>query len=499
MKGYICIHGHFYQPLRENPWLETIEPQASAYPFHDWNERVAEECYARNAASPILGENGGVKEVVNNYSKISFNFGPTLLAWLKTARFDVYRAILQADRESQRRHGGHGSALAQAYGHAILPLADHRDKVTQVRWGIRDFESHFERQPEGMWLPETAVDTETLEVLAAEGVRFTVLAPRQAKAERPLGAGDWQDVSAEGIDPRRPYAVRLPSGRSIAVFFYDGALSQAVAFERLLDNGEAFKDRLLEAFADDGDDPQLVHIATDGETYGHHHRFGDMALAYALRRIESENGIRITNYGEFLATHPPTHEVEIAEGTSWSCAHGVERWRSACGCGTGAHPGWTQAWRTPLRGALDWLNRETGGRYEDRARGFLRDPWAARDAYIGVILDRSPATWRRFLDEQAVGDLNEDDRLAVLRLLELERHALLMYASDGWFFDDPSGIETVQVLRHAARVVELAGEAFSADLEPGFLTRLEAAKSNLPNYGDARRIYERFVRPMALA
>lgn len=498
MKGYICIHGHFYQPLRENPWLETIEPEASAYPFHDWNERVAEECYARNAASPILGADGRVEEIVNNYAKISFNFGPTLLSWLKRHRFDVYRAILQADRESQKRYAGHGSALAQAYGHAILPLADPRDKATQVRWGVEDFVRHFGRRPEGFWLPETAVDIDALEILAAEGLRFTVLAPHQAKAARPLAAGDWQEVNGNGIETRRPYVVRLPSGRSIAVFFYDGALSQAVAFERLLENGEAFRQRLLGAFTQDENVPQLVHIATDGETYGHHHRFGDMALAYALRRIESENGVRITNYGAFLEAYPPTHEAEINEGTSWSCAHGIERWRSGCGCATGAHPEWTQSWRGPLRAALDWLRTQAAARYEERARAMLRDPWAARDAYIRVIADRSPSAWRRFLAEHAVRDLLETERLSALKLLELERHALLMYASDGWFFDDPSGIETIQILRHAARVVDLANELFALDLEPGFLTRLEAAKSNLPDHGDGRRIYERSVRPVAL-
>lgn len=497
MKGYICIHGHFYQPLRENPWIETIEPEASAHPFHDWNERIAEECYARNAASPILAADGRILETVNNYAKISFNFGPTLLAWLKRHRVDVYRAVLQADRESCKRHAGHGSALAQAYGHAILPLADRRDKITQVRWGIEDFVRHFGRRPEGFWLPETAVDVETLDVLAGEGLRFTVLAPHQAQAVRPLGAPDWRVLNGSGIDPRRPYGVRLPSGRSIAVFFYDGALSQAVAFERLLDSGDAFRDRLLAAFTDDGDEPQLVHIATDGETYGHHHRFGDMALAYALHRIESENGVRITNYAAFLAAHPPTLEAEIRENTSWSCAHGIERWRGACGCATGAHPEWSQAWRGPLRDALDWLRERLASGYEELGQTLLRDPWVARDAYIRVIADRSPSAWRRFLADHARRDVSEGEKLTTLRLLELERHALLMYASDGWFFDDPSGIETVQILRHAARAVELGGELLGLDLEPEFLARLEAAKSNLSDQGTGRDIYERSVRPAA--
>ncbi len=499
MKRYICIHGHFYQPLRENPWLETIEPEASAYPFHDWNERVAEECYARNAAAPVLDENGRVEEVVNNYARISFNFGPTLLGWLKTHRPDVYRAVLRADKESQERYAGHGSALAQAYGHAILPLADHRDKLTQVRWGIEDFVRHFDRRPEGLWLPETAVDLDTLEVLAGEGVRFTVLAPHQARRVRPVGAGDWQGVDGSGIDPRRPYTARLPSGRPIALFFYDGALSQAVAFEGLLNDGDALKTRLLDAFGPERDEPQLVHIATDGETYGHHHRFGDMALAYALRRLEAENEVEVTNYGAYLEACPPTHEVEIIENTSWSCAHGIERWRGGCGCDTGAHPEWHQDWRAPLGAALDWRRDEGSPRYETGARQVLRDPWAARNAYIRVVVDRSPAAWRRFVADQATRDLGEEEKLSVLKLLELERHALLMYASDGWFFDDPSGIETVQTLRHAARVVELAADLFSVDLEAGLLARLEAAKSNVPDHRDGRRIYEQSVRPAASA
>nr|PZN37897.1 MAG: hypothetical protein DIU70_11810 [Bacillota bacterium] len=334
MDRFVCIHGHFYQPSRENPWLDAIEVQDSASPFHDWNERIAEECYAPNAAARILDAEGRIEGIVNNYARISFNFGPTLLAWLEVRRPEVYRAILAADRESQARFSGHGSALAQAYNHIILPLASDRDRRTQVLWGIRDFQHRFGRMPEGMWLPEAAVDLPTLEVLAELGLRFTILAPRQARRVRPIGSRAWAEVG-EGIDTTRPYRVSLPSGRSLALFFYDGAIAQAVAFGGLLHDGRQFAERLARGFRPDRSGPQLVHIATDGESYGHHHRHGEMALAYALHWIESLGLARLTNYGEYLERFPPTHEVEIREGTSWSCAHGVERGRG----GRGARPG----------------------------------------------------------------------------------------------------------------------------------------------------------------
>jgi alpha-amylase/alpha-mannosidase (GH57 family) len=385
MERYICIHGHFYQPPRENPWLEAIEFQDSAYPYHDWNERITAECYATNAVSRILDGDDQIADLVNNYSKISFNFGPTLLSWLEENAADVYQAILEADRESQKNFLGHGSALAQAYNHMILPLANRRDRFTQIHWGIRDFEHRFGRKPEGMWLPETAVDLETLDILAELGICFTVLAPYQASRVRRIGARNWRDISGGRIDPTMAYEQRLPSGRKIALFFYDGPISRAVAFERLLTRGEHFAQRLVGAFSEKRTWPQLLHIATDGESYGHHHRFGDMALAYALHYIESNDLAHLTNYGEYLEKCPPTHQVEIFEKTSWSCAHGVDRWWSDCGCNSGGRPGWNQAWRTPLRNSLDWLRDNLAPVYEEKARQFLKAPWEARDAYIGVI------------------------------------------------------------------------------------------------------------------
>lgn len=498
MKRYVCIHGHFYQPPRENPWLEEIELQDSAYPFHDWNARITAECYGPNGVSRILDAEDRIARIVNNYARISFNFGPTLLSWMERHAPEVYRGVLDADVESRARFGGHGSAIAQAYNHMIMPLASERDRRTQVVWGLRDFEARFGRKAEGMWLPEAAVDAATLEVLAEHGVAFTVLAPRQARAVRALGEAAWVDVSGGRVDPSRPYRVELPSGRSIAVFFYDGPISQGVAFEGLLHRGEYLAHRLLGAFSPTRTWPQLVHIATDGETYGHHHRRGEMALAYALEYIERNELATLTNYGEHLERFPPTHEARVYDDSSWSCAHGVERWRSDCGCSTGGRPGWNQSWRGPLRSALDWLRDELATRFEERAAHFLGSPWAARDAYIDVVLSPSDASRAEFLRAHAKRELTAHEGRLCLRLLEMQRHAMLMFTSCGWFFDELSGIEPVQVLQYAARAVQLCRAVTGDDLEPGLLERLERARSNVPEHGDGRRIYERMVRPASV-
>ncbi len=490
---FICIHGHFYQPPRENPWLETIEVQESAYPFHDWNERITAECYAPNASARILDELGYITRIVSNYARMSFNFGPTLLSWLERNRRHVYRSILAADGLSRKRFGGHGSALAQAYNHSILPLSSSRDKRTQIRWGIRDFEQRFARKPEGMWLPETAVDIESLEMLADEGIAFTILAPHQAAAIRPPEHKGFVDVSGARIDPRRAYRMELPGGKSIALFFYDGPVSRAIAFERLLQSGDRFAARLEAAFDANRPGPQLVHVATDGETYGHHHRYGDMALAYALQRLEGADGIELTNYGEFLAANPPQFDVQIAERTSWSCAHGIERWRSNCGCNTGGRPGWTQGWRGPLRDALDWLAGRLADVFEQVGATLFTDPWATRDAYIECILDRGPDTFERFFSRHALAPMDAPTRTRALELLEMQRHALLMYTSCGWFFDEVSGIETIQIIRYAARAIQLAEALGDVSLQAKFLERLALSKSNLPEYGDASAVYKRSV------
>jgi alpha-amylase/alpha-mannosidase (GH57 family) len=496
MERYLCVHGHFYQPPRENPWLEALEIQDSAYPYHDWNERVTAECYAPNSAARVLDPEGRIVAIVSNYERMSFNFGPTLLSWMEAKAPEVYRAVIEADRQSAEMCSGHGNALAQVYNHVIMPLAHRRDKRTQVIWGIRDFQHRFGRLPEGMWLAETAVDLETLDIMAAQGISFTILAPHQASQTRRLRTARWRDASGGRIDPTRPYVLRLPSGRTIAVFFYDGPISRAVAFEHLLNRGEGFTERLLSGFSDNRAWPQLMHIATDGETYGHHHKFGDMALAYALRQVESNHLARLTNYGKYLSMHPPDHEARIIENTSWSCAHGVERWRSDCGCSSGGNPGWNQRWRRPLREALDWLRDTIAVAFDEKGRDYFRDPWSARDEYIDVVLNRDQEQIDGFVAEHGMpGAINDDQKSIMMKLMEIQRHAMLMYTSCGWFFDELSGIETVQVIRYAARAIQLASEIFDADLGSGFRERLRRAESNLADQGTGADVYERLVEP----
>jgi alpha-amylase/alpha-mannosidase (GH57 family) len=496
-RRYVVIHGHFYQPPRENPWLEAVEVQDSAAPQHDWNERVTDECYAPNTAARRLGQSNTILAITNNYERISFNVGPTLFAWFARERPGVAAKIAEADRTSVAAHGGHGNAIAQVYNHMIMPLASRRDKVTQVRWGIEDFRLRFGREPEGMWLPETAVDDETLEVLAEAGLAFTILAPHQARRIRPLGAGDdaWVEVG-DRIDPSRAYQWRGRTGASLALFFYDGPISRAIAFEGLLQNGHKFAERLQDGFDNARDWPQLVHCATDGESYGHHSRYGDMALAAALHQIAAEPQITITNYGEYLAVAPPAMEVEIRSETSWSCFHGVERWRADCGCRMigDTH----QQWRGPLREALDHLRDSADALYEARGGQLFKDPWQTRDDYGTVVLSRTPERVAEFLERQARATLDEAGRVEALRLLELQRNRMLMYTSCGWFFDELSGIEPVQILRYAALVTQYARELGGGALEDDFVRRLQAARTNVPEHPDGGAVYQRLVRPAAV-
>ncbi len=488
---FVCIHGHFYQPPRENAWLEVIEVQDSAHPYHDWNERISAECYAPNAASRILDEKNVINRIINNYSRISFNFGSTLLSWMQENDKSTYQAILEADKDSSKMFNGHGSAMAQVYNHIIMPLANKRDKVTQVIWGLRDFEQRFKRKAEGMWLAETAVDTESLEVMAEHGIKFTIFAPRQVKAIRKVGTTDWLPMNDQTIDTRRAYVCPLPSGRQIVVFFYDGNISQGVAFNGLLNDGKRFAESLLAPLDRTSDEPQLSHIATDGETYGHHHHHGDMALAFCIDHFEKDPSVHLTNYAQFLSLFPPTYEAQIVENSSWSCVHGVERWRNNCGCNSGK-PGWHQLWRKPLREALDWLRDEVAIIFEQEGGKVLKDPWQARDAYIDVILKRSDETIQSFLDAHAFSDVNVT---RVLRLMEMQRNALLMYTSCGWFFDEVSGIETTQVMQYACRVIQLANQLAGVSLDDEFLKRLALAPSNVPTYENASVIYTKYVLP----
>ncbi|MDP2654773.1 MAG: DUF3536 domain-containing protein [Candidatus Omnitrophota bacterium] len=493
MKKFICIHGHFYQPPRENPWLEDIEIQESASPYANWNERINEECYAPNAASRVLGPHGHIVDIVNNYAKISFNFGPTLLSWMEKADPETYALIQDSDRLSRGRFSGHGSAMAQSYNHMIMPLANARDRRTQVLWGVKDFEHRFGRLPEGMWIPETAVNMEVLDVMAEAGIAFTVLAPHQARSVRKIGEKTWAAVANGSVDTQFPYICRLPSGRQIAVFFYDGPVSHDVAFSGLLRNGEAFAGRLAQSFPPEFAGSRLTHIATDGESYGHHHRFGNMALTYCLHVLEKDEHVSLTVYGEYLAKNPPQYEVQIVENSSWSCAHGVERWRADCGCRIAAGP-LHQKWREPLRKSLDWLRDSVALVYEAQWKTYSSDPWRARDEYIEVILDRSPDRVSRFLSRHAGRDLPPHEQTHALKLLEMQRNAMLMYTSCGWFFDEISGIESTQILRYAARVIHLTREVSGQDFEPGFLKILKTAPSNLPEYDNGAVVYERSLR-----
>jgi alpha-amylase/alpha-mannosidase (GH57 family) len=499
-KHFICIHGHFYQPPRENPWLETVETQDSAAPYHDWNERICAECYAPNGAARIVNIKNQIMRIVNNYARISFDFGPTLLSWLKENAPRTYRMILDGEQRSRTSFGGHSSAMAQVYNHIILPLANERDRMTQIRWGIADYEQHYGAPPEGMWLSETAADTESLELLAQCGIKFTVLAPHQCKRVRPLkGNGAWIDTPGATVDTTRPYQVCFDSGISIAVFFYNGPASRAIAFEGLLNSGESFAARLKAGF-NDGGRAQLVHVATDGESYGHHHRYGEMALAYTLRLLEADKTVNLTNYGSYLAQFPPEYECEIVDNTSWSCVHGVERWRSNCGC-NGGRPGFNQLWRTPLRQALDELRDAVAPLTELEGGKLFKNVWAARDAYIDVVLDRGTESADGFFRTHESHELSEAERVRALELMEMQRHTQLMYTSCGWFFDDIAGIETVQVIAYAARVLQLAQDLFgeqAASLEPRFLARMAEAKSNDASAGDGAQIYKKCVATMEL-
>jgi alpha-amylase/alpha-mannosidase (GH57 family) len=499
-KHFVCIHGHFYQPPRENPWLETVETQDSAAPYHDWNERICAECYAPNGAARVVNDKNQITRIVNNYARISFNFGPTLLSWLRENAPRTVRMILDGENRSRQRYRGHSSAMAQVYNHMILPLANARDRNTQIRWGVADYESSFGTPPEGMWLPETAADAATLEALATNGIEFTVLAPHQCKRIRPLkGEVEWTDTRNATVDPTRPYLMRFASGASIAIFFYNGPDSRAIAFEGLLDSGDNLAGRLKAGFKD-SPQPQLVHVATDGESYGHHHKYGEMALAYALRLLEQDKTVKLTNYGCFLEQFPPEFECEIVENTSWSCMHGIERWRSDCGC-NGGKPGWNQAWRAPLRKALDELRDALVPLTEREGGKFFNDVWAARDAYIHVVLDRGTESADRFFAAQQTHTLTEPERVQALKLMEMQRHAQLMYTSCGWFFDDIAGIETVQVIAYAARVLQLAQQLFGEQaglLQPAFLARLSEAHSNVPEAGDGASIYKKSVETMEL-
>jgi alpha-amylase/alpha-mannosidase (GH57 family) len=494
----LIIHGHFYQPPRENPWTGNVERESGAAPYHDWNARIHAECYAPNAWAHIIGGPEIVERTINNYERISFNFGPTLLSWLARHHPATYRRILEADRASAGVRGGHGNAIAQAYGHAILPLCNERDRLTHVLWGVADFRHRFGREPESMWLPETACDNATLDLLIEQKLRFVILAPHQAARRKPSGSDEWQSIEDPGIPAAGAYRYlhQDGSGRSLAVFFYNGPASRAIAFEKALVSSESlvarFKHAALRA--------PLVSVATDGETYGHHFKFGDLCLAHALEIEAPAAGFEITNYGEFLDQYPAEAQVEIdqgpyGEGASWSCSHGVSRWTRDCGCHTGGEPGWNQAWRGPLRAALNFLRDHAARQFEAAGGDLFIDPWETRNASIALILrcDGSP---EEFLLQHTRRRLSQADQGRALALLEMQRHLLLMFASCGWFFSDIAGIESVQMMKYAARAIDLMGQSGLAPVRAEFLEILAEAKSNRPELGNAADIYRQSVEPL---
>ena len=498
MSTSLIIHGHFYQPPRENPWTDMVDREAGAHPHHDWNERIHAECYRPNAFARIVDGRGRVEQIVNNYEHISFNFGPTLLGWLERHHPETYRRVLEADRLSAGRRGGHGNAIAQGYNHAILPLCNQRDRRTQVRWGLADFRRRFGREPASLWLPETACNDATLGTLIDEGLAYVILSPHQAGRVRPLGAGDdaWRDVGDGRVDPGVAYRYfhRDGSGRSIALFFYDGHLAKAVAFEGALASAGGLVDRFERAGTGEG---RVVQIATDGESYGHHFKFGDRCLAFALEHEAVRRGFRVTNYGEYLERHPPEWEAEIRtgdcdEGTAWSCVHGLGRWSRDCGCHTGAQEGWHQRWRGPLRAAFDHLRDEAAAHFAATAGDLFIDPWAARDDYVELLID--PARPREeFLGRHAPRPLSADQRVRALTFLDLQRASMLMYTSCGWFFADVSGLETVQGMRYAGLVLDLMDDLGLPSPRERFLEILAGAESNLPEMGNGADVYRRFV------
>jgi hypothetical protein len=500
----VVIHGHFYQPPREDPFLDEVETEPSAAPFHDWNQRIERECYRAVVAARVTAADGRIARLVNTLESISFNVGPTLLEWMERDARPTYDAIIAADRESAARLNGHGNAIAQPYHHTILPLASRRDKRTEVRWGVADFRRRYGREPEGMWLPETAVDLETLEVLAEEGIRFTIVAPHQVVAAPASG---------------RPGLCRLSGGRSIALFVYRGDSSHAVAFGGALHDGVAWGTLLADAAhaveapvpvpavagshrTTRGTPPatlvqdakvreSLLSIATDGESYGHHHKFGEMALARALDVLR-ERGVTIENFGAFLARNPPQEDVELVAPTSWSCAHGVGRWKEDCGCRIDAQRYPSQAWRAPLRVGLDALADEIHAIYGQEAQRLIPEPWDARDGY-GSVVASDAVTLERYVRSVATGATSDADLVRARELLEMERDALRMFTSCGWFFDDIAGIEPRVDLRYAARAISLAGPA-AASAEAEFMETLALAVSNDRTAGTGRDIYLRSAR-----
>ena len=497
MNKSFLLHGHFYQPPREDPWWQFVPRQPSAYPAHDWNERIYWECYLPNATARIFNRDGSIIDMVNNYSYINFNFGPTLLLWLKQYHPEFISFLKEGDKKGIENNNGHGNAIAQGYNHMILPLANEHDKDTQIYWGKRFFEHIFERETEGFWLPETACNYETLKYLIKHNIKYIILSPHQAERVRKIGGNEWIDVSNGSVDIRRPYRIFLnkEEDKHIDCSFYHGPLSYAMSFQHIMYSAQSCADKVVSSY-DNSD--ALISIATDGETFGHHHPFSEMGLAYLMKNELPNRGIKCVNYADFLDKNPPKYEAEIKKGedglgTSWSCSHGVKRWFDDCGCRIGTNPGWNQKWRKPLRKTLDWLRSELDRIFMEKGASIFKEPWRARNNFIEIIIDSSEDAVRKFARE----NLNnaDVDITGALKLLEMEHMGMLFYTSCGWFFDEVSGIETVQNLRYAARAIQLAKEVSAVDLEEAFLKKLVDVKSNIPEFGNGKKIYQQLVLP----
>jgi len=501
---YTIIHGHFYQPPRENPWTGEIEPQDSALPFHDWNERIASECYTPNTCSRVLNEESLINKIVNNYVYFSFNFGPTLLQWIEHHTPETYKKILEADKKSMDLNNGHGNAIAQVYNHVIMPLASDDDKRTQIEWGIKDFTHRFNRFPESMWLAETAIDTKTVNLLIEYGIKFIILSPHQADRIRSFNSMSWIDVSTGLIDTRVPYRIfhrdnddKVNKKKYLDVFFYNASLSSAVGFEHLLTDAFSFAERIQHSFDSWSPAGQAVIIATDGESYGHHEKHADMCFSAFCTRETANRDFSITNFGNFLEMFPPQFEVVLksgphGEGTAWSCAHGVGRWCRDCSCSTGGLHNWNQKWRAPLRESFNYLKHEINAMYDKKLKLHVRDLKKLRNDYIDVILNTENKA--AFVKKHVKSPKKSFNKSTMFKLLEAQHNAQLMYTSCAWFFADVSGIEPVQNMKYAAKIIEILDEFTDKDTEAEFLKILDKANSNIQEQGSGKDCYERYVK-----
>ena len=498
-KYYLCIHGHFYQPPRENAWTNEISIQPTAAPFHDWNERIFQECYKPNSEAVIVDEHDNVIKKVNNFEYYNFNFGPALLGWIKIKHPKTYERILSADRKSCSAHNGHGNAIAMIYNHIIMPLADRKDKITQVKWGLADFKFHFGRESEGMWLPETACDSETLETLIENNVKYTILDPSQADSFRKIKRGKWKSVSSGNIDTGVPYRYfsKISTAKHIDLIFYNGPLSKNIAFDDHIYSSEKLLNRIRQVRADSSGYVPLISSATDGETFGHHKKFTERTLSYLFSELIPDSEYQIVNLGEFLELHPPEYEVLIMkgpdnDGTSWSCSHGTGRWKDNCGCGrSDEHP--SQQWRKPLRESLNKLRDRLRLIFENSGDKFLADVYHTRNDYIQLLLNKDLQTIENFFHLHSKYDLNEHEKLLCIQLLEMQKYSMLMFTSCGWFFSEISGIETIQILEYAARAIEIAKEISGIDLNAEFAENLSEAECNDKKYLNGKDLYIREV------